>query len=121
MPITTTEVESRRILAKKADAITRVVRGGNTPYSPGQRETLWLTNPKSGDLVKYANVTIKTVRPCTLDERIDGPQAEALAEGEGFGHPTSWEKNLNELYGGAISGDSELVRVRFDVDSLVDG
>ena len=116
MPVNTTQIEARRIITKKSDAITRFYPGG-VPFQVGDKTTLFLDTDQGPR--EYAQVTIKTLRPCSLDQR---RKDEGLAAGEGFGHPVSWEKNLRSLYGSVIdagASSERLMRVRFDVDKVM--
>jgi hypothetical protein len=122
MPITVTRAEAQKIIKNKADAITRWYRNGNCQYKAGQKETLYLED--EGKMIPVAYVTIKTLRPCSLDSRGAGNLAEELANGEGFGHPSSWERNLRSIYGEVLDNDTDkqmLTRIRFDVDKLAKG
>lgn len=108
MPIMTTEIEAKRIVQKRSNAITR--KGHHTSYVIGQKDMLTL------DDEPFAAVTIKSIRPCTMAERTDGDDSEELAAGEGFTHVESWLANQRSIYGSV--GES-LIRITFDVERLM--
>ena len=116
MPVNTTTIEARRIINRKADAITRLYPGG-CPFQVGDKTALY--TEVDGAQKEYAFVTVKSLRPCSLAER---RKDEGMAEAEGFSHPTSWETNLRSLYGGALDANPskrKLMRVRFQVDKMM--
>lgn len=107
MPITTSKYELGKILSGEADGVTRMF-SGPCPFNVG--DETWLADSQTpGEGNAFAMVTIKTIRPCTVAERM---QDERLARMDGFTSANAWTAHFERLYG-AQKGDTQLYRFQF--------
>ena len=115
----TSEIETQRILGKKASAMTRYFPGGQCTYKEGQVMDLCYDLGRGGPPKRFARIKVMNITPMTVEERMaDNAMANKLRESEGFSHQISWSKHLAERYGGML-GDSVVVhRIGFTVEEI---
>lgn len=96
MPLSTTRYETGKLMNGQAEGVTRMYLSG-CPHKPGDEVILsskFLDG--SGEDKGYAAATIKSVRPCTVDER---KRDDRLAKLDGFPNGPSWYGHFERMYG----------------------
>ena len=112
----TNDVETMRIMHKKADALLRYFPSGVCPYEPKQK--IRLMSISNGKRLPYASVTVRSIRPVTQKD-YHGNNALSWINAEGFSHYSSWNTNLEKNYAaGTLKSISGLFRITFNIDSL---
>lgn len=107
--ITLTGAEAIGIVRKRCKSVTR--RMSKCPYEIGTKAVARVES--EGEILPYAELTIKTVRPIMLkDITID------MAKADGFSSVEGLKLNLLKLYG-SIDASAEVVRIGFDVDKML--
>ena len=116
MPMTTTPVETDRILKGKSVAVTRMYAGG-CPHQIGQPVKLFFET-ESGHQ-EYATIKVMGITELTMKDRVDSPGlSDHLAAGEGFSNAMGWKVHFLEMYG-KVADDRKVHRIQFSIQDVV--
>lgn len=105
MPLTTTQIETERLLGlnvhgNKSRAISRPYPGG-CPHKEGDILVLAYEDPQTGRPKEYAKAKIMGVMPMSFEQRsANNEHTNKLAEAEGFMDASAWATYYRGIYGG---------------------
>jgi hypothetical protein len=102
--LTTTPIETRKIMQGSAIALSRIY-GGMCPHKPGSELTLAYEPPGGARAIPYARAVVLSVYEDDYKERSkSSPVQDHLAQMEGFSSASGWAEHLKITYGKSPSG-----------------
>jgi len=111
LSVTLTNVEAISLVRKRCKAFSR--KAPKCPYEIGNKIVARVET--EGQLLPYAELTIKTIRPMKMSE-----MTLEMAKAEGFSSVEGWRVHFSGLYGAtSVAPDATFFRVGFDVEKML--